>query len=334
MATMLKLLTVVLVGLIAAQESVRERTPPVIDIGPLIRPDEHTAEEITRVHNAIRDAGGTWGFFQVLNHGIPQKLQEQIMEQMKIFFHSPQEVKYTIKRTENNSRGFADDELTKRLKDAKEIVDIGQVPYTDISEEALANQALDGINQWPTEEHTHLQQFRPVAEQYYDACLQLSRVLARALAASIPCANATYFENAFDRHSSFLRLNYYPVLTDGVDAGAVPDSASAEQSSEQSQSQPQPRRLGVSRHTDAGALTVLLQDWNPEVTSGLEVRAAAPMCCHLYDSFIDVTAGCSRSPLLIMLVGMLQCVRCRCTPEAKRTTGTARGCLSGPYRDR
>jgi isopenicillin N synthase-like dioxygenase len=32
-----------------------------------------------------------------------------------------------------------------------------------------------------------------------------------------------------------------------------------------------PRRLGVSRHTDAGALTVLLQDWNPAVTSGLEV---------------------------------------------------------------
>ena len=46
---------------------------------------------------------------------------------MKLFFDSPQNVKNSIKRTESNSRGFADDELTKRLKDVKEILDIGQV---------------------------------------------------------------------------------------------------------------------------------------------------------------------------------------------------------------
>ena len=34
-------------------------------------------------------------------------------------------------------------------------------------------------------------------------------------------------------------------------------------------------KLGVSRHTDAGALTVLLQDPNPAVTSGLEVYSGS-----------------------------------------------------------
>jgi isopenicillin N synthase-like dioxygenase len=253
-----------------SEHSTRALAPPIIDIAPLVNPELYTAEAVSRVQNAIRDASGTWGFFQVLNHGIPDDLQVELMEQMKTFFGSDQDIKYTIRRTENNSRGFADDELTKRLKDVKEIVDIGQVPYSDISDAALANQEVDGFNQWPdTALYPHLQQFKPVADRYYDASLQLSRTLAAALAASIPCANETYFSSAFDHHSSFLRLNYYPVLIDGVDAGATPTNGAIE-----SVTGGQPgssRRLGVSRHTDAGALTILLQDWNPDVTSGLEV---------------------------------------------------------------
>jgi len=164
-------------------------------------------------------------------------------------------VKYTIKRTETNSRGFADDELTKRLKDVKEILDIGQVwstfpvhsnwqqllqtllhltnynlqvPYSDLSPQAQLNQDLDGVNQWPGAEHTHLSQLKPVSDAYYAACLGLSQTLVRALAQVIPCGNSTYFKSAFDRHSSFLRLNYYPVLVDGVDAGALPEPATAD----------------------------------------------------------------------------------------------------------
>ena len=66
----------------------------------------------------------------------------------------------------------------------------------------------------------HLQQLKPTCDAYYQACLELSQILVRVLAQVIPCGNATYFEKAFNRHSSFLRLNYYPVLVDGVDAGA------------------------------------------------------------------------------------------------------------------
>lgn len=48
-----------------------------------------------------------------------------------------------------------------------------------------------------------------------------------------------------DRHTSFLRLNYYPITP-----GAQPDG------------------LGISDHKDAGFLTVLVQDEVP----GLQVR--------------------------------------------------------------
>lgn len=104
-----------------------------------------------------------------------------------------------------------------------------KVPYADLTPEALLNQALDGVNQWPFSKHAHLQQLKPISDAYYQACLTLSKTLVQALAQVIPCGNATYFEKAFDRHSSFLRLNYYPVLVDGVDAGAVDSEGTTEE---------------------------------------------------------------------------------------------------------
>jgi isopenicillin N synthase-like dioxygenase len=257
--------------------------PPVIDISPLIFETKYNDKDRAFVREAIFDASSRWGFFQVVNHGIDNKLQEDLLGQMKQFFYSPINVKNTVKRTESNSRGFADDELTKRLKDVKEIFDVGQVPYTSdqISADALENQHLDGYNQWPAaDKYTHLREFKPVVDAYYAACLRLSHVLVRAMSTLIPCSNETYFERAFDHHSSFLRLNYYPVLTDGVDAGAVTEKEKEDKEKCSAgdsapcacDSTPElPPRLGVSRHTDAGALTILLQDPNPEISHGLEV---------------------------------------------------------------
>lgn len=257
--------------------------PPVIDISPLIHPSLSTEAERKQVQEEIFKASNTWGFFQVLNHGISSELQENLLSQMKLFFHSSQDIKYTIKRTEYNSRGFADDELTKRLKDVKELVDIGQEPYTDLSPQAMLNQALDGYNQWPNEkEYIHLSNFKTIINQYYSECLILSQILIQALASSIPCANSNYFIKEFQQHSSFLRLNYYPVLINATDAGAETMMPTSNPIDPVARTEELPRRLGVSRHTDAGALTVLLQDPNPAVTSGLEVLYAIYYCIYCY----------------------------------------------------
>lgn len=101
--------------------------PPVIDVSPIINSQFFSTADQILVRQQILDAAHKWGFFQVINHGISAELQQNLTEQMKLFFASTQEVKHSIKRTESNSRGFADDELTKRLKDVKEILDIGQV---------------------------------------------------------------------------------------------------------------------------------------------------------------------------------------------------------------
>lgn len=111
----------------AGNQHIERDTPPIIDISPIVNSQLFSEADRKDVLNQILEAAHTWGFFQVINHGISAELQQKLTEQMKLFFSSPQEVKNSIKRTENNSRGFADDELTKRLKDAKEILDIGQV---------------------------------------------------------------------------------------------------------------------------------------------------------------------------------------------------------------
>jgi len=270
------------------------KSPPVIDILCLVgKPtNKCTTRMIVDVENRMLRAGQEWGFFHVINHGIDKDLMHNFTRQQQLFFASNTSLKYSVKRTENNSRGFADDELTKRLKDAKELYDVGQTPH---AEDALTNlaqhyQRLDGQNQWPSEALIEregggqLRLFRSTVEQYYQACQVLARdVLMPALTRHIPCANETYFDSMFSHHSSYLRLNYYPAINDTSRASTSTSEAISTDSADSSAAvaasggdgggdggggggiltagvQRPPQQLGISRHTDAGALTILYAD--------------------------------------------------------------------------
>src|SRR5262249_5759307 len=88
---------------------------------------------------------------------------------------------------------------------------------------------------------------------FYDACDALSLDLVRTISTNLGMS-ARSLDSCFrPTHTSFLRLNYYPRCPAPV---RPTDLAMA-----------QAGYLGVNHHTDAGALTVLLQDEEP----GLEV---------------------------------------------------------------
>jgi isopenicillin N synthase-like dioxygenase len=185
--------------------------------------------EKEKVIQEIGDACRTWGFFQIINHPVDLRLLNDTRQMTTEFFDLPKVEKLKVKRSENNSRGFADDELTKQRRDWKEIFDFGG-PAEDRPD---AN-SLDGKNQWPTLPV----QFRSTMQRYYEANAELARLLMDALSLSLN-VDPKFFREAFSHHTSFARLNFYPLLPSSID----PKSS-----------------LGISRHTDAGGLTILWQD--------------------------------------------------------------------------
>lgn len=213
----------------AADARVSESVP-VIDIGDLAGGvGESGCRSIGEIAAACRE----WGFFQIVNHGIPGALIDEAWTQSRRFFASAAGTKEAILRTRENPWGYYNNELTKNRRDKKEVFD-----FTSAGVDAVYR----AENRWPDLGG----QFRTVMEAYRDACAALSLKLLQAMIHGLG-VRADSLDRYFDPgHTGFVRLNYYPVkdpLQGRADIAYL-DTAD----------------LGVHHHTDAGALTVLLQD--------------------------------------------------------------------------
>lgn len=215
---------------------------PIIDLSS-------SEENLVRL---IADACSTWGFFQLTNHGFPPDLVDDFRAQMKEFFALPHEVKQGLKRDESNSRGFFDDELTKRRRDWKEAIDVGVPGSRDwsVADDDEANECLDGFNRFPGGEHAP--EFRPTVVRYFQACETLADRIAILMMKGLSKEGGVgpkglprhkFFDELRTQHTSYLRMNYYPLYPN-----EVPNRSD------------EPPPLGISPHKDAGFLTVLVQD--------------------------------------------------------------------------
>jgi len=197
----------------------------------------------------IADACSEFGFFQVTSHGIPLDLVKEYSRQCRLYFGLSHDVKKQWKKNEGNSRGFFDDELTKQRRDWKEALDFG-VPGTrdwSVDDEDCSNRCLDGWNQFPSEKV--LPNFRSTVTRYFDECSHLSDRIAILMAKGIGQSETmSFLQNLRENHSSYLRVNYYPICDDS----ATEEKKGGEYDAE--------HPLGISPHCDAGFLTVLLQD--------------------------------------------------------------------------
>lgn len=199
------------------------REIPIIDIGGLFGNDVKNEQNVIE---QVQYACKNYGFFYISNHHIDQNLIKEFRESIENFFKLPKEIKNLCRRTRTNSRGYYDEELTKTILDWKEVFDIGA------QDGSLDKEGLDGYNMWPREPLN----FEKVMREWFSEMVKLSDVLLEAIAKSLGWSSDT-FEKYYElKHTSLLRLNHYPICPD-------PD-----------------KNMGVHHHTDAGALTILLQD--------------------------------------------------------------------------
>jgi isopenicillin N synthase-like dioxygenase len=207
------------------------------------------AAAVREIDRACRESG----FFYLQGHGIDRAALDEVWAQARWFFSLPPEARQRVARSETNSRGYYDRELTKNVRDMKEVFDFGHVPAPDLLDDHPDNHTQDGWNQWP--DAPGGARFKAVMTGYFEqlsrVALRLLEVLTENLGASADALTADFYP----AHSSFLRLNYYPVK-DPLSATENAVRKSAESG-----------HMGVHHHTDAGALTLLLQD---EV-GGLEI---------------------------------------------------------------
>jgi len=201
--------------------------PPIIDM----------AEEHSLLVKQISHACEKWGFFQVVNHGIPLELTNRMDLETRAFFALPKSEKSFVKRSDTNPRGWFDDELTKRKPDWKEAFDVGLEGEFEI----------DGTNRWPN----HNSEFKSTVLEYYDAISALSLQLMEIIAEGLEL-EPRKLTKEFENHTSFLRLNYYPVCdvykVVGENWTALEEPDVKENGV-----------LAINKHTDAGFLTVLRQ---------------------------------------------------------------------------
>ncbi|NND44610.1 MAG: hypothetical protein HKN58_04760 [Xanthomonadales bacterium] len=222
-------------------------TVPVIDLGDL--------GQGGRAREALDRACRECGFFYLSGHGIAERRLAEVWTQARWFFALDRAQRRAVSRSEANSRGYYDRELTKNTRDMKQVFDFGCVPHPELPDDHPENRTQDGWNLWPESEGGD--RFRAVLTAYADQLSGIALRLLRAMSMNLGADPDALLGDFHPRHSSFLRLNYYPVTDPLAEHGAQVVAAA------------ETGHMGVHHHTDAGALTLLLQD----DVGGLEIRA-------------------------------------------------------------
>ncbi|EXB63676.1 putative 2-oxoglutarate/Fe(II)-dependent dioxygenase [Morus notabilis] len=216
---------------------------PLIDLSQ-IRASDADDHDPRKNEDLVREIGSAceeWGFFQVINHGVATETRRSIESAARAFFGQALEEKRKVRRDEKSLLGYYDTELTKNVRDWKDVFDMAAVepiivPSTPDPDD---HDLLEWFNQWPD----YPPEFREACEEYARETGKLAMKLMELIARSLGLP-ANKFKDYFKDQTSFMRLNHYPPCP-------FPHLA-----------------LGVGRHKDFGCLTVLAQD----DVGGLEVR--------------------------------------------------------------
>jgi len=204
----------------------RDRELPVIDMGVL---QDGTQESKLRVAKRIAAACSDWGFFQLINHGMPVADLDRVQEQSRRFFEQPLELKQRAQslETANASNVFGYGLNTTGYKYAGrpwiERFQCSWSPKSNLREQA--QRLLEG---------QAFHDFNSAVETFCMGAEILAKLTLELCALGMGLEPET-FSQYMNPSQSMARLNYYP-------ACPTPD-----------------RTLGLGAHTDPYTLTLLHQ---------------------------------------------------------------------------
>ncbi len=122
---------------------------PVLDLSNVILNSHNSTSQ--QLISEIGSACQSWGFFQVVNHGVPAELRRKVEAVAKKFFAGSLEEKRKVKRDALNAMGYHDSEHTKNIRDWKEVFDF--LAHDPTAVPASHEPDDEGIriltNQWP-----------------------------------------------------------------------------------------------------------------------------------------------------------------------------------------
>lgn len=217
---------------------------PVIDLSSISTldhiPNNNNSKEILGgLISEIGEACEKWGFFQVINHGVAPEKLENMDRVTREFFALPLEEKRKVKGDVSNPMGYYDVERTKNVRDWKQVFDftVRDRILLPVSPGEIQTKTIP--SRWPEQPS----EFREVAQEYARELEKLAFKLVELISLSLEL-EANRLNGFFDDHTSYVRLNHYPECP-------IPHLA-----------------LGIGRHKDSGAITILAQD----SVGGLEVK--------------------------------------------------------------
>ncbi|ONK73571.1 uncharacterized protein A4U43_C04F33030 [Asparagus officinalis] len=200
---------------------------PVIDFNRLMDP-ELSQEESLKLNHACEE----WGFFQLVNHGMPEELIKKVKDDIVEFFKLPLEEKEAYAQIPNHIEGYGP---------AFTLWEERKLDWGDMLFLITHPQDQKNMRFWPS----HPPTFRDTIDKYCTCLQEILCDLLRAMAKTLGL-DSERFLDVMKGVVQSMRFNYNPPCPKAAD-----------------------KVIGLSPHSDSDVLTLLLQ---VNDVHGLQIR--------------------------------------------------------------